>query len=94
MTKPKAGLIELPETTVRRDIDINLSEYLVNSVDNMEPNVMVKVMMEFSSKALILGPKVGSFYQRELKEGSWSRVEELKEKLKGQADKDAEEKVA
>jgi len=33
-------------------------------------------------------------YVRDLKEGSRSRVEELKEKLKGQADKHAEEKAA
>jgi len=32
-------------------------------------------------------------YQRELKEGSRSRVEELKEELKGQADKHTEEKA-
>ena len=92
VTKPKAGLIELPETTVRRNIDINLSESLVNSIHNMEPNAMVKAMLKFSSKALILGCRVGSLYQREL-EGSRSRVEELKEELKGQTDKHAKEKA-
>ncbi|QCD92466.1 hypothetical protein DEO72_LG5g530 [Vigna unguiculata] len=40
--KPKVGLIELLETTVRRDIEINLSESLVNSIDNIEPNAMIK----------------------------------------------------
>ncbi|QCD96372.1 hypothetical protein DEO72_LG6g1074 [Vigna unguiculata] len=40
VTKPEVGLIELPETTVRRDIDINLLESLVNSIDNMELNAM------------------------------------------------------
>ena len=60
--KPEVGLIELPETLVQRDIDINLSEALVNSIDNMEPNAMVKAMLEFNSKALILGRRVGSLY--------------------------------
>ena len=92
--KPEFGLIKLPKTIVWRDIEINLSESLVNSIDNMEPNVMVKAMLEFSSKALILGRRVESLYQRELKEGSRSMVEELKEELTGQANKHAEEKTA
>jgi len=79
VTKLEAGLIELSETTVLRDIDIHLSESLVNSIDNMEPNAMVMAMLEFSSKALILGRRVGSLYQRELKKVSRSKVEELKE---------------
>jgi len=54
-------LIELPETSVRRDIDINLAEAVISSIDNMEPNAMVKVMLEFNSKALILGRMVGKF---------------------------------
>ena len=90
--KPKVGLIELLETTVRRDIEINLAESLVNSIDKIEPNAKVNVMLEFSSKALILGRRVGSLYQRELKEGSWSKVEELKKELKVQTNKHAEEK--
>jgi len=44
---------------------------------------MVKFMLEFTSKAFILGRRVGSLYQRELKEGNRSYVEELKEELKG-----------
>ncbi|QCE06826.1 hypothetical protein DEO72_LG9g1840 [Vigna unguiculata] len=91
---PKAGLIELLDTVVHHDIEINLSETLVNSIDNMEPNALVKAMVEFCSKALILGRRVGSLYQRELKEGSRSRVEELTEELEVQADKHAEEKSA
>jgi len=91
--KLEVGSIELPETTVRRDIKINLAKFLVNSIDNMEPNAMVKAMLEFSNKALILGRRVGSLYQRELKEGSRSKVEELKEQLKVQTDKHAEEKA-
>jgi len=88
--KPEARLIELLKTTVRHDIDINMSESLVNSINNMELNAMI----DFSGKALILGRKVGSLYQRELKEGNRSKVEELKEELKGQADKRIEEKTA
>jgi len=67
--KPEAELIELPETLIRRDIYINLSEALVNSIDNIEPTTMVKAMLEFNSKALILRCRVGSLFQRELKEG-------------------------
>jgi len=84
----------LPETTVRRDIEINLAESLVNSIDNIEPNAIVMAVLEFSSKALILRRRVGNLYQRELKEGSRSKVEELEEELKVQADKHAKEKVA
>ncbi|QCD86697.1 hypothetical protein DEO72_LG3g1222 [Vigna unguiculata] len=75
--KPKAGLFELLETTVRRDIEINLSESLVNSIDNMELNAMIKAMLEFNRKALILGRGVGTLYHRELKEGNRSKMEEL-----------------
>ena len=32
---PKAGLIELSETVVRLDIEINMSKTLINSIDNM-----------------------------------------------------------
>ena len=46
--------------------------------------------MEFSSKALILGHRVGSLYRRELKEGNWDKVEELQ----GKVDKFAKEKAA
>jgi len=38
---------------------------------------MVKAMLEFSSKALIMGHRVGSMLQRELKDGSQSKVDEL-----------------
>jgi len=55
---------------------------------------MVKAMLEFSRKALILGRRVGSLYQRELKEGGQSKVEELKEEFKVQVDKHVEEKAA
>ena len=58
VTKPEVGLIELLETIVQRDIDINLSKSLANSIDNVELNTMVKAMLEFSSIALILGHMV------------------------------------
>ncbi|QCD79686.1 hypothetical protein DEO72_LG1g3333 [Vigna unguiculata] len=77
--KPEVGLIELPETIIRKDIKINLSER----------NAMVKVVVEFSSKALILGRRVGSMIQREFNDGSRSKVEELQ----SQVDKHAEEKA-
>ena len=86
----KAGLIELSETVVRHDIEINVSESLIDSIDSMEPNALVKTMVEFSSKALILGRHVGSLYQRELKEGNEAKLEELQ----GKVDKHAEEKEA
>jgi len=53
-------LIELPETTVRKDIEINVPESLMDSNDNMEPKALVKAMVEFSSKTLLLSRRVGS----------------------------------
>jgi len=58
----EAGLIKLPEIVVRCHIEINLLETLVNSIDSMEPNALVRAMVEFSSKRLILGSRVGSLY--------------------------------
>jgi len=74
---PQSGLIELPETSIRKDIDINLPEIVINSIDNMEPDHLVRTMVEFGSKALILSRRVGSLYRREVKEGSREKVEEL-----------------
>jgi len=71
---PEAGLIELPETTVRKDIEINVLETLMDSIDNMEPKALVKTMVEFSSKTLLLSRRVGSLYERELKEGNRTKV--------------------
>jgi len=59
---PEVGSIELPKTVVRHDIEINLSETLVNLIDSMEPNALVSAMVEFSSKTLILGRRVRSLY--------------------------------
>ncbi|QCD93360.1 hypothetical protein DEO72_LG5g1435 [Vigna unguiculata] len=52
---PEAGLIELPEISVRKDISINLPDTVVNSIDNMEVDHIVRTMVEFGSKALVLG---------------------------------------
>jgi len=43
----------------------------------MEPRVLVKTMVEFSSKTLLLSRCVGSLYEREVKEGNRTKVEEL-----------------
>jgi len=82
---PEAGLIELPEISVRKDISINLPDTVVNSSDNMEVDHIVRTMVEFGSKALVLGRRVGSLYRREVKEVG---------ELQGKVDKLAEEKAA
>ncbi|QCE03233.1 hypothetical protein DEO72_LG8g1257 [Vigna unguiculata] len=51
---PEVGLIELPEISVRKDISINLLDTVVNSIDNMEVDHIVRTMVEFGSKALVL----------------------------------------
>ena len=78
---PEAGLIELPETSIRKDIHINLPETVINSIDNMESDHLVKTMVEFGSKALILSRQVGSLYRRVVKEGNREKVKELQEKV-------------
>jgi len=77
-----------------RDIDIHLPESVISSMANMEPNAMIKTMLQFNSKALILGRRVGTLLQKELKEGGKVKVEELQEELKIQTTKHEEEKVA
>jgi len=67
---PEVGLIELSETAVRKDIAINLPKIVINSMDSMEPDHLVRTMVEFGSKALILSRRVGSLYLREVKEGN------------------------
>ncbi|QCD86640.1 hypothetical protein DEO72_LG3g1164 [Vigna unguiculata] len=51
---PEAGLIELLETTVRKDIEINVLESLINSIDNMEPRALVKAMVELATRPCCL----------------------------------------
>lgn len=57
--KSEVGLLEFPETTMHREIEISLYAALLSSLDNMEPNDLVKAMVEFNSKALILSQGVG-----------------------------------
>ena len=64
-------------------------ETLINSIDSMESDHLVMTMVEFSSKALILGHRVGSLYRRKLKEGNHEKLEELQ----GKVDKFAKEKA-
>jgi len=87
---PEPGLIELPEISVRKDISITLPDTIVNSIDNMDADNIVRTMVEFGSKALVLSRRVGSLYRREVKEGGREKVEELQ----GKVHKLEEEKVA
>jgi len=87
---PEAGLIELPEISVRKDISITLPDTVVNSIDNMDAKHIVRTMVEFGSKALVLSRRVGSLYRKEVKEGGREKVEELQ----GKVDKLEEEKTA
>jgi len=77
----ESGLIELPEISVRKDIAINLPDTIINSIDGMEVDHIVRTMVEFGSKALILSRRVGSLYRREVKEGGREKVEELQRKV-------------
>ena len=83
-------MIELPEISVRKDIAINLPDTIINSIDGMEADHIVRTMVEFGSKALILSRRVGSLYRREVNEKGREKVEELQGKL----DKFEEEKAA
>jgi len=87
---PESGLIELPEIFVRKDIAINLPDTIIHSIDDMEADHIVRMMVEFGSKALILSRRVGSLYRREVKEGGREKVEELQ----GKVDKFEEERAA
>ncbi|QCD78931.1 hypothetical protein DEO72_LG1g2567 [Vigna unguiculata] len=50
---PEADLIELRETSVRKDIDINLLETMINSINIMELDHLVRTMVEFRSKIIV-----------------------------------------
>ena len=86
---PESGLIELLEISVRKDIAINLPDTIINSIDGMEADHLVRTMVEFGSKALIFSRRVGSLYRREVKEGGREKVEELQ----GSVDKFEEERA-
>ena len=87
---PESGLIELLEISVRKDITINLSDTIINSIDGLEVDHIMRTMVEFGSKALILSRRVGSLYRREVKEGGREKEEELQ----GKVDKFDEERAA
>ena len=70
------GLIELSEISVRKDIATNLPNTIIKSIDGMEAGHLVRTMVEFGSKALILSHRVGSLYRREGKEGKVDNFEE------------------
>jgi len=57
---PESGLIELPEISMRKDISITLLDTIVNSIDGMDADHIVRTMVEFGSKALVLSRRVGS----------------------------------
>ena len=57
---PESSLIELPEISVRKDIAINLPNTIINSIDGMDADHIVRTMVEFGSKALILSRRMGS----------------------------------
>ncbi|QCD96421.1 hypothetical protein DEO72_LG6g1124 [Vigna unguiculata] len=55
---PGFGLIELPEISVRKDIAINLPDTIINSIDGMAADHLMRTMVEFKSNALILSRRV------------------------------------
>jgi len=57
--KLEVRLLERHETNVRRDMKINLDEEVIKPIDNMEPNFVLKELVEFSSKTLMFSRKVG-----------------------------------
>ena len=57
---PKSGLIELPEISVRKDISITLPDTIVNSINGMDADHLLRTMVEFGSKALVLSRRVRS----------------------------------
>jgi len=85
----ESGLIELPEISVRKDISITLPDTILNSIDGIDVDHLVRTMVEFGSKALVLSQRVGSRYRREVNEGAREKVEELQ----GKVDKLEEEKA-
>ncbi|QCE03630.1 hypothetical protein DEO72_LG8g1655 [Vigna unguiculata] len=47
---PKVGLIELLETVVPRDIEINMSETFINAIDSMEPNALSVSSQDYQTR--------------------------------------------
>jgi len=46
----ESGLIELPEISVRKDIAINLPNTIVNSIDSMDADHIVRTMWSLEAK--------------------------------------------
>ena len=62
---------------MRKDISITLPDIILNSIDGMDADHLVRTMVDFGSKALVLSRRVGSLYRREVKEGGREKMEEL-----------------
>jgi len=45
---------------VHCDIDTHLPKSVISYMDNMEPNAMIKTILEFNTKALFMGRRVGT----------------------------------
>ncbi|QCD97125.1 hypothetical protein DEO72_LG6g1835 [Vigna unguiculata] len=89
----KGWTFRVVESTVRYDIEISLDEVVLSSLDNMELNALVRAMVEFNSKTLILGRRVGSMLQKEVKEGGKAKVEQVSEEMKALQAKYEKEKA-
>lgn len=74
--KPEVRLLDVPKTSVRRDIEINLDEEVMNSLDNMEPNAIIRAIVEFSSKMLEFRRRIGGMLQKELKDWDKAKMAE------------------
>ena len=68
--------MDVPKTSVRRDIEINLDEEVMNSLDNMEPNAIIRAIVEFSSKMLEFRRRIGGMLQKELKDWDKAKMAE------------------
>ena len=47
---PEAGLIELPEISVRKDISITLPDTVVNSIDNVDAKHIVRTWSSLGAR--------------------------------------------
>jgi len=56
-----------PNVSVRKGVDINLDEDVTKSLDDMDLVAAIQALLEFSSKTLIMGHKVGGLLQKGIK---------------------------
>jgi len=47
---PKSGLIELPKISVRKDISITLPDTILNSIDGMDADHLMRTMVELGAR--------------------------------------------